>query len=194
MIASNFRVNVMNNLYRVLVNYISVSIMCLTFCYKVYANECQGKPTPPIWLKSTFREIHDDSLLNKALGEPLNGGLCQGKVYVLNKSIRLYRVWNSTNPDSKLGNWWPFLPPKGAIKNYRKNYAICYQWSPLDKLISCKIKIGTKVVIGNGQSAKCSPYLTYPTSAVKQIFISTPSKNLSKCKTFIGVFRWQTSN
>lgn len=169
-----------------------VGLILLTVHTVANANECLGKPTPPAWLKSTFREVHNEHLLHKALGAPLKGGLCRGKVYVLDKPIRLYRAWNSTNPSSKLGAWWAFFPPQGAIKDYRKDYEICYQWSPIDKLVSCEIKAGTEVVIGNGQSAQCSPYLTYPTSAAKQIYISEPSTVVSKCETAIGVFSWRT--
>ncbi|MVD33254.1 hypothetical protein D6U54_19075, partial [Vibrio cholerae] len=65
-----------------------------------------------------------------------------------------------------------FELPSGYTADYRKNFEICYQWSPLDKLAKCTLKAGTKVVVGNGQSAKCSEYLSYPVSEKQQVFIS----------------------
>lgn len=156
-----------------------------------HASDCKGEPAPPKWLQSTFLETHNDDLLNQALGKPLQGGLCQGKVYTVQKNIRLYRSWNSTNPGSKLGVWWSFFPPQGAIEDYRKEYEICYQWSPLDRLVSCELKAGRQVVIGNGQSAECSPYLTYPTSPGKQIYVPDPKSAFSECQSSTGVFSWR---
>jgi len=85
--------------------YIVAVIILLTVVDVSYASECRGKAEPPSYLHSTFREIQNNQLLNKALGKPLEGGLCQGKVYVLDKAIRLYRAFNSTNPISKTGVW-----------------------------------------------------------------------------------------
>ena len=98
----------------------------------------------------------------------------------------------SSNPNSKFGPWWSFLPPRGPISKYRSDYEICHQWSPLDKLISCKIKAGTKVVIGNGQSATCSDHLSYPASSARQIYIQDALQNLTRCKVYTGVFKWKS--
>jgi len=43
-------------------------------------------------------------------------------------------------------------------------------------MTSCSIKIGTKIVVGPGQSANCEDF-TYPKSAVNQVYIPNNSRN-----------------
>lgn len=154
---------------------------------------CSGHAELPVHLTDKFELVSDKKLLQKSIGKPEEGNLCQGRVYQSKKDskVTLYRAWNSTNPGSKLGKWWVFEEPAGTISSYRSNYEICYQWSPIDKLVSCSLKAGTKVVVGTGQSAKCSAYLTYPTSGKQQIYIDSPSDSFSDCKTFEGEFKWK---
>ena len=154
---------------------------------------CLGSSNLPENFANKFESIEDAQLLNEALGSPDKGKLCQGQVYKSKKDaqINIYRAWNSTNPNSKFGKWWAFQEPSGEIAKYRSDYEICYQWSPLDKLVSCTLKPGTKVVVGTGQSAECSAYLTYPVSVKQQIYIDEASISLSNCTTFNGEFSWK---
>ncbi|OUS11381.1 hypothetical protein A9Q89_09050 [Gammaproteobacteria bacterium 53_120_T64] len=154
---------------------------------------CLGSSNLPGNLVNKFEFIEDAHLLNQALGSPNKGKLCQGQVYKSKEDtqIIIYRAWNSTNPNSKFGAWWAFQEPSGDIAKYRSDYEICYQWSPLDTLVSCTLKPGTKVVVGTGQSAECSAYLTYPASIKQQIYIDEASVSLSNCTTFNGEFSWQ---
>jgi len=144
-------------------------------------------------LANQFEAVDDAQLLNEALGTANKGKLCQGKVYQSKEAttIPLFRAWNSTNPNSQLGQWWAFDKPAGEIAKYRSDYEICYQWSPLDKLVSCTLKPGTKVVIGTGQSAECSAYLTYPTSKAQQVYIENASASVINCTTMNGEFSWK---
>lgn len=160
---------------------------------KKVAPVCIGNPELPQQFASQFEKIKDDKLLQAALGDPEEGKLCQGQVYQnsTNAQITLYRAWNSTNPHSKLGKWWAFEKPAGKISTYRAEYEICYQWSPLDMLVSCTLKPNTKVVIGTGQSAECSQYLTYPASKKKQIYIADASTALLNCRVLSGEFSWK---
>jgi len=157
------------------------------------AQLCSGSTNLPEHLTHKFETVEDQELLKKALGKPGKGDLCQGRVYQskVESQIILYRAWNSTNPDSKFGKWWAFHKPVGKIATYRSDYEICYQWSPLDMLVSCTLKPEVKVVVGNGQSAICSKYLTYPASAKQQIFIEKASKSVTSCRIFEGHFSWQ---
>lgn len=138
-----------------------------------------------------FEPATDDVLLSQTLGEPLQGKLCQGKVFKSKTRVTVYRAWNSTNPGSEFGRWWALKQPSGLTSAYRKNYEICYQWSPLDKLEKCTLKAGTKVVIGNGQSAKCSEYLTYPVSEKQQLFIPDAANSVADCQEYDSVIRWE---
>lgn len=159
-------------------------------------NACPGDFNLPVGLEDKFAQVEDDALLQSALGQPKAGKLCQGRVYKVkdNTRVTLYRAWNSTNPNSNMGHWWAFNRPQGQVSQYRADYEICYQWSPLDKLTHCTLKAGSKVVIGTGQSAECSPYLTYPASAAKQIYLADAAAVLSDCTNYEGNFNWQAAS
>lgn len=157
------------------------------------ATPCLGTTDLPKHLIPYFDEVKDPELLASSLGETDQGKLCQGKVYQAkaNTEVPIYRAWNSTNPNSQMGNWWAFYQPSGFISQYRKDYEICYQWSPLDKLVSCRLKAGSKIVVGNGQSASCSEYLTYDKSAVQQVYLDQADSQTLKCDVKSAVFSWQ---
>jgi len=154
---------------------------------------CLGNSNLSPKFANQFEKVEDTQLLKKALGSPNQGKLCQGQVYKskAQAQVILYRAWNSTNAHSKLGNWWAFHQPAGKISNYRAEYGICYQWTPLDKLVSCTLKPNTKLVVGTGQSAKCSKYLTYPVSAKQQIYIDNAQSAVNNCRVLEGHFNWK---
>lgn len=155
--------------------------------------ECVGSTDIPAAFAEGFDAVTDAVLLADSLGEPTKGKLCQGKVYESNADaeVVIYRAWNSTNPGSKLGSWWALYEPAGAVADYREDYEICYQWSPLDKMVRCTLKPNTKVVIGNGQSAFCSAYLTYPVSESQQVYIQDAANAVENCTTFTAEFSWK---
>ncbi|GGB86716.1 hypothetical protein GCM10011352_10740 [Marinobacterium zhoushanense] len=154
---------------------------------------CVGDTALPENLTDKFVATEDQALLDKALGAPNAGGLCQGQVYQSKAKVEipLYRAWNSTNPNSRLGNWWAFDMPTGKVATYRADYEICYQWSPLDKLETCTLQPGTKVVVGTGQSAQCSQYLSYPVSDAQQIYIEDAAETMTGCRSYDGEFSWK---
>ena len=67
--------------------------------------------------------------------------------------ISVYRVWTKAKSDTQLGRWWSFTPPKGPIDAYRRDNAICSEWSAFDVVSACMLKVGAKIVVGPGQSA-----------------------------------------
>ena len=154
---------------------------------------CLGSSNLPVNLVTQFEPIKDAQLLKEALGSPNQGKLCQGKVYKSKAGAQttLFRAWNSTNPNSKFGKWWAFQKPSGKVSTYRSEHEICYQWSPLDKLVSCTLKPEIKVVVGTGQSAECSEYLTYPVSEKQQIYIDNATTSLTDCTLYDGEFSWK---
>ena len=133
---------------------------------------------PPFRYKDMLELVTNNALKQKAIGKPENGGLVQGKVYTVKDGysghITVWRLWNSNNPCSKLGKWWTFDKPTGDISNFRKTYAVCHEWSPLDRLVKATLKAGAQIVLGPGQSAKCSKYVKYKQSDTQQVFISDP--------------------
>ncbi len=178
---------------------LTFSTLMLSACMSTGVNianneaECIGSNALPATLRKDFELIQDTALLEKALGAPNAGGLCQGQVYQSKKDVQvtLFRAWNSTNPSSKLGPWWAFEQPEGNTAKYRSDYEICYQWSPIDSLVTCTLKPNVKVVVGTGQSATCSEFLTYPVSAKQQIYISDAENALSSCTVLESQFSWK---
>ncbi|MFM2484325.1 hypothetical protein [Celerinatantimonas yamalensis] len=165
----------------------------LTEKANVTAPNCLGHIDLPQALVAQFEPIANEALLSQALGKPQQGKLCQGRVYQSKKNahVTIYRAWNSTNPSSKFGQWWSFFMPSGPISQYREDYEICYQWSPLDKMVKCTLKPNTMVVVGNGQSAQCSKYLSYAASAKVQVYIASASSAIEHCTEYDGVMSWK---
>ncbi len=131
-------------------------------------SHCAGLiATPPPGIIPT----DDPALLQLAVGEPNQGKLCTGQVLIANKAVLVYRVWDQARPGSLYGSWWSFQQPTGNREQYRIDNAICPEWSALDVVSVCQIKIGSKLVTGPGQSARCSDELTYPPSTVNQIYL-----------------------
>ncbi|WP_221797475.1 hypothetical protein [Oceanobacter mangrovi] len=155
------------------------------------ANGCVGSTELPAMLAGKLTPASNDDLLQQALGEPGKGGLCKAAVYQVTEAFTLYRAWNSTYSGSRLGSWWAYQQPAGLVAGYRENYEICYQWSPIDKLVRCTIKAGTQVVIGPGQSATCSEYFSYGVSPYQQVFLTTAADAMVDCDDFDGVMSWQ---
>ncbi|WP_311568312.1 hypothetical protein [Photobacterium arenosum] len=157
------------------------------------ASACIGSTEPPAAWASKLNLVDDPQLLASSLGQPTKGKLCQGQVYEVKEgeALTVFRAWNSTNPNSQFGAWWAANQPNGKVAQYREGYEICYQWSPLDKMTQCELKPGSKLVIGNGQSAQCSEWLTYPVSAEQQLYLEDTETLVSNCQTYDAVFGWE---
>lgn len=149
----------------------------------------------PQELRQHLTEAAAPELLGQALGAPGEGKLRSGRVYTVKGKgeVTVYRLWNSTNPQSRLGRWWGLTRPEGSVSGYRRDCAVCYQWSPLDKLTACRLQSGARLVIGPGQSAECSQYLTYPASPVLQVYIEDAPAAISSCRDYDAVFSWRSA-
>jgi hypothetical protein len=132
-----------------------------------------GIVTPPEGLAAA----QDDALLAQAVDVTGKGKLCTGEVFQATAKVTVYRVWNSAKDYTLLGGWWSFAAPKGPVAGYRADNAICPEWSDLNVVSSCHLKVGAKVVVGPGQSAACDHDLTYPKSATNQVFIPNDSRS-----------------
>lgn len=157
------------------------------------ADACIGANTLPVQVASAFVEVQDAALLAQAVQPAGKGGLCQAKVYQSTAPVMIYRAWNSTNSGSRIGSWWAFEKASGSVSQYRRDYEICTQYSPLDRLAQCKLKTGSLIVVGTGQSAQCDQYLTYPASASRQIYMTKEAANSSvnNCEDFDAEFAWK---
>jgi len=155
--------------------------------------ECIGDINLPISLQRKFDEVQDQALLVQAIGGPGQGKLCQGKVYQVKKNaqVNLFRTWNGNHLASQFGDWWTFTAPRGSVANYRQTNAICYQWTPIDKLSHCRLKAGSKIVVGTGQSVRCSDNLQYPISQTQQVYIVDAQNAVADCRDYDAGFSWK---
>jgi hypothetical protein len=115
-------------------------------------------------------EIVDDELLKSALAPSTKGMLCTGKVFIIEKPVVVYRVWDASKSYTAYGRWWSLNVPKGPKESYQLANDICPSWSALDRMSQCTLKVGAHIVIGPGQSAQCENGL-YPASATNQVFV-----------------------
>jgi len=136
---------------------------------------CIGEVLPP---PSGMMEVQDPALLQRALGQPLQGKLCAGKVFRASEgaAVTVYRVWDASKPYTAMGSWWSFSAPQGSRDTYRAANEICPQWSALDRVTQCRLKPGAEVVSGPGQSAQCDAALTYPPSPANQVFVPNDAR------------------
>lgn len=119
--------------------------------------------------------VEDAALLAEALGKSGEGKLCAGRVYEASQGITVYRVWNAAKDYTEYGRWWSLDRPSGTVAQYRTDNAICPEWSDLNQLTVCKIKVGARFVMGPGQSATCMAMM-YGKSAVNQVYLSNDTR------------------
>jgi hypothetical protein len=134
---------------------------------------CAGTVIAP---PSGLVETSDLALLASAIDTPGKGKLCKGKVFVVEKEVTVYRVWDAAKAYTLYGGWWSFSLPTGPRDKYREENDICPEWSALDKMSSCVLKIGAHVVVGPGQSAQCNVGLL-PASPTNQVYVANDSRN-----------------
>jgi hypothetical protein len=116
-------------------------------------------------------EFGNAPLLTQAQRPSGGGYLCSAKSFAITQPVRLYRLIDSTQPYSKLGGFWSFDRPSGTRDDYRARFAICKQWSQLDRLIACDVRPGTVIVVGTTQSADCGQSFIYDKTAANQVFV-----------------------
>lgn len=141
---------------------------------------CPGK----IEAQDGLAAVSDEPLYKQAVGEPTKGSLCTGQVFEAQKPVKVYRVWNKAKAYTKLGRWWSFAAPKGPVAAYRAANAICPEWSDLDMVSECTLKVGAHVVVGPGQSAACKAE-SFPVSPTNQVFIPNETKDPANQKVFV---------
>lgn len=133
---------------------------------------CVGKISAP----KEAKLVEDAELAKSSLGEPGKGRLCSTLTYEATAPIKVYRVWNSQKAYTQLGQWWAFEKPVGPVDKYQKDNDICPEWSTLDKLSVCEIKVGAHFAVGTGQSANCDGGVVLEASPVNQVFIPNDTR------------------
>lgn len=133
---------------------------------------CVGAVDP---MPEGVKEVTDEALAQSAIDKTDAGKLCMTRVYEVVAPVKVYRVWNSQKTYTEFGKWWSFAKPAGPVDAYREQNAICPEWSDLDRLTVCEIKVGSRFAVGPGQSAKCNS-TTYQKSKVNQVFIPNDTR------------------
>lgn len=136
------------------------------------SGNCQGDVQSVAGLK----EVSDPELLQKAVGKPGEGKLCKAKVFESTEPVTVFRVWNKAVPWTQQGRWWSFERPPGPADAYRRDNAICPEWSALDTISQCRVKVGAHIVVGPGQSATCKE-TSFEASPINQVFIPNDGKS-----------------
>ncbi|WP_085315928.1 hypothetical protein [Derxia lacustris] len=86
------------------------------------------------------------------------GGVTEALVVRITEDIPVYRMWNgpakkdARGNTNRLGGWWSYDAPSGAVTGYRSNYEICQAWNDLTWVARCTLKAGAVVAVGPGQS------------------------------------------
>jgi hypothetical protein len=95
---------------------------------------------------------------SQAVQDPGKGGVSMAMVVRLTRDMPVYRLWsgpaklNASGQTNRLGAWWSFDRPHGAVSSYRNDYEICLAWNDLTWVATCTLKRGAVVAIGPGQS------------------------------------------
>lgn len=118
----------------------------------------------------------DAALMQAALGKTGDGKLCAAQTLEATQPITVYRVWNQAKDYTEYGGWWSLTRPMGPPDEYREENAICPEWSDLNQLSVCTIKVGAHFAMGPGQSAQCM-MMIYGKSAVNQVYIPNDTRN-----------------
>ncbi|HLX54999.1 MAG TPA: hypothetical protein VKR58_13725, partial [Aquella sp.] len=109
----------------------------------------------------------------EALGDANSGGLCNAKVFRLDKPYTVFRAYGGSA--SEIGRWWGWTPPyydNGTKANYVQRYNMCPEWgNTLSNVISCRVNAGTLIVMGPGQDVTCVDGTKHNQSKVNQVYI-----------------------
>jgi len=121
-------------------------------------------------------ETSNEALVRQARLATDKGGVCAARVFAVTEPTVLYRVFDSADRYSKFGRWWSLSRPSGTREEYRAAYAICPEWSNLDRVVSCEVKPGSVIVIGTTQSAACKDGTMYSKTENSQVYVPNDSR------------------
>lgn len=136
-------------------------------------NTCVGTVDAAL---SGARAIDDAALLARAVAPAQQGKLCAARVFEATEAITVYRVSQADRANREPGRWWSLRRPTGTREQYRADNVICAEWSALDVLAQCEIRVGARFVVGVGQSVRCADGAVMAQSAVQQVYIDNDAR------------------
>jgi hypothetical protein len=133
---------------------------------------------PHLELVDELHEINQNEA--EQMGNVGEGKCLFAQEYIVKRPLQIYRAansksWPSSAPGS-LGNWWSFEQPGGTLSDYRKDYVICPEWSPLDIIWKATLGVGQRILLCGGQSVFCNDKLVFNTSKRQQVYVLEPNK------------------
>lgn len=135
---------------------------------------CAGPAPAAVEALST---TNNAELLKKAQYGSGKGGTCTAQSFAAVAPLQVYRVYDAQKPWTAYGGWWAMTRPSGPREDYRAQNAICSEWSKLDRLIACQVKVGAEIVIGTTQSVTCEDGTVYAKNTTLQVYIPNDQKN-----------------
>lgn len=123
-----------------------------------------------------LRPIEDTALHESVIGAAGAGKLCAARTFEVVGTVRVYRVWNSAQAYTANGRWWALEAPHGTRDEYRAAYAVCPEWSALDRVTACDLRVGAHVALGPGQSVTCQGNVSYPVSSALQLYVPNDTR------------------
>lgn len=136
-------------------------------------NTCVGTVQAAV---SGARAVDDGALLARAVAPAEQGKLCAARVFEATEAITVYRVSQADRANREPGRWWTFRQPEGTRERYRADYVICAEWSALDTLARCQLRVGARFVVGTGQSVRCQDGSLIAQSAEEQVYIDNDTR------------------
>lgn len=146
---------------------------------RIVEPECAGGVANP---RPDALQKVDSPLIATAQGQKGKGGLCAADAFSAKATVRVYRVWDVTRPNSAFGRWWSLTKPDESKASYRQSFGICKDYSALDRLISCNVMLSATVVIGTTQSVECPDKTELPRTAALQVYVDN---DLYRGKLFV---------
>lgn len=137
------------------------------------ANACVGTVEDHL---DGARLVEDPALLARAVGRSNEGKLCAARVFEATRSITVYRVSQADRAQREPGRWWSLARPSGTREGYRAANVICADWSALDVLAQCEVRVGARFVVGNGQSVRCTDGTILAQSESIQVYIDNDTR------------------
>lgn len=156
------------------------------------ANTCTGTVEDHL---DGARSVEDPALLARAVGRLNEGKLCEARVFEATQAITVYRVSQADRANREPGRWWSLERPSGTREGYRAANVICADWSALDVLAQCEIRVGARFVVGNGQSVRCTDGTILAQSEGIQVYIDNDTREgrvlVERCQS-LGA--WPSAN
>jgi hypothetical protein len=122
------------------------------------------------------RAITDEELHGRSVGAAAEGKLCASTVYEATRPIPVWRIWQRDREHTMRGRWWSLARPQGTREEFRASAVVCAEWSALNALVRCDIRVGEHFALGPGQSARCEGGAVMSASPALQVYIENDGR------------------